>query len=104
MTSPQDFSLLLKTQISLTQLRDDLKLFHYPNLRDQMGILSYIERSLNNVINQISGRTNYESVLHYSRDEFLFDEIDEDDWESCPTTPLKKGELDEICQILETEL
>jgi hypothetical protein len=104
MSSPQDFSLLLKTQISLTQLRDDLKLFHYPDLRDQMGILSYIERSLNTVINQISERTNYESVLYYSKEEFLPDEMNEDDWESCPTIPLKKGELDEIYQILETDL
>ncbi|MGK7929982.1 MAG: hypothetical protein AB4041_00920 [Microcystaceae cyanobacterium] len=103
MNSPQDLSLLLKTQISLTQLRDDLHVFNYPDDQESVGALCYIERSLNTLINQIAEKTDYTEVVSYSKEEFMMDDEDED-WESSPTIPLKPGEIDQICHILESEV
>lgn len=95
----QDLSILLKMQISLTQLRDDLQVFDHS---DNTGILLYIERSLNTLINQLSEKTHYEQILYYSKEEFLAEDLE--DWSSSPTIPLKPGELDTIYSILETGL
>jgi hypothetical protein len=98
----QDLSLLLKTQISLTQLRDDLHVFNYPDQSDSMGILRYIERSLNSLIAQLAETTDYTQPLSYSREEFIVE--DGEDWHSSPTIPFKPGEIDHICKIIESEV
>jgi hypothetical protein len=102
MKSRQDLSLLLKTQISLTQLRDDLYVLNYPDNSDSVGILPYIERSLNTLISQIAEKTDYTQIVSYSKEEFMMEEGD--DWQSSPTIPFKPGEIDQICHILESEV
>ena len=102
MNSRKDLAVLLKTQISLTQLRDDLHLFNYPDQSDSVGALRYIERSLNNLISQISETTHYTQALSSSQKEVTVEE--EEDWEMSATVPFKPGEIDQICHILEAEV
>ncbi len=81
--------------ISLSHLRNNLVLFNSP---ENIGLLCYLEWSLNFLIHQLSGLTHGELLMPYIKEEFLGDDED-NGWDTSPTIPLRQGELDEIYQI-----